>query len=105
VTFTLFKYKEEFSFPFVRKQALVVAVSISNALTGGLKCCVRAGRDAWTEVGSRYSDYEAVFRSRTTNCSSNVSLEEISRSNAIVQLKKLTIGCIPLAISSFIRLL
>jgi hypothetical protein len=88
-TFTLFKYKEKYSFPFVNKQALVVAVSISNALTDGLKCCVTAGIDEWTEVGSSFQIINRFFILVRLNCSSNVNLEEIFRSNAIVQLKNL----------------
>jgi hypothetical protein len=63
---SVFKYKEKFILPLVRKQTLLDAISNSDALTNGWKCSGTGGRVTWTEVGSRYLDLKAVCHFRTS---------------------------------------
>jgi len=63
---SIFKYKEKFILPLVGKQTWLDAVSTSDALTSGLKCSGTAGRDTWTEVGSRYLDLKAICHFHTS---------------------------------------
>ena len=63
---SIFKYKEKFILPLVGKQNWLDAVSTLDVLTSGLKCFGRAGRDTWTEVGSRYLDLKVICNFRAS---------------------------------------